>query len=78
MPHDITPSETIAGNVRAELARANKSGRQLAAEMGWHYPHLARRLSGDVAFRADELGRLAQHLGVPIEVLFRMQTERAS
>ncbi|QJY46696.1 hypothetical protein [Pseudonocardia broussonetiae] len=61
-----TATDPIAACVRAELARINKSGRQLAAELSWHYPHLMRRLTGGVPFSASELGRISAHLDVPI------------
>jgi hypothetical protein len=66
----------IASSVRAELARAGKSGRQLATEMEWHYPHLARRLSGDVEFSAAEVARIAAHLHLPIARLFGPPLDR--
>ena len=75
MPDVVNP---IASSVRAELARARKSGRQLATEMDWHYPHLARRLSGDVEFSAAEVARIAAHLDLPIARLFGPEIERAS
>lgn len=75
MPDVVNP---IASSVRAELARVNKSGRQLATEMDWHYPHLARRLSGDVEFSAVEVARIAKHLKLPIARLFGPAFERAS
>lgn len=65
-----SPSTGLAARVRAEMAARKLSGRRLSTEMDWHYPHLARRLSGDVPFRADELARIAAHIGVPIEQFF--------
>ena len=82
MPENAT--DPIAARVRAEMAKVKMSGAVLAREMTWHYPHLARRLSGDVAFRADELGRIAAHLNVPIDRFFEQDagggssSERAS
>jgi len=58
------------------MAAVKISGVRLSKEMGWHYPHLARRLSGEVAFRAEELGRIATHLGVPIEKFFQSTAEQ--
>lgn len=68
MPENAT--DPIAARVRAEMAAVKISGVRLAKEMDWHYPHLARRLSGEVAFRAEELGRIAAHLDIPIEQFF--------
>jgi len=66
-----TATDPIAASVRAELARINKSGRQLALELSWHYPHFMRRLTGGVPFSAAELGRMADHLKIPIAQLYR-------
>lgn len=76
MPQDAT--NPIAASVRAELARAKISGRRLSNELSWHYPHLARRLSGDVAFRADEIGRIAAHLGVSLERLYGLPPDQTT
>lgn len=73
MPEIVLP---IASSVRAELARSGKSGRQLATEMKWHYPHLARRLRGDVEFSATEVARIAAHLNLPIARLFGPPVDR--
>lgn len=68
----------VCASVRAELARAKITGRQLARELNWDYPHLWRRLKGDVAFRADEIARIAGHLDVPITRLYGPPAEAAS
>lgn len=56
----------IASSVRAELARKDLSGRQLAANLGWSTDAVQRRLSGTVPFTAAELATVAEHLGVSI------------
>jgi len=38
--------------------------------MGMTQQALSRRLSGDVPFDVDELGRIADLLGVPVTLLF--------
>lgn len=70
-----TATDPIAASVRAELARVNKSGRQLAVELGWHYPHFMRRLTGSVDFSAAELGRIAAHLDIPIARFYEYAVE---
>jgi hypothetical protein len=63
--------DLIAANVRAEVARQGRRHNDAAAALGIHKANLSRRMRGEVAFRADELARLADWLGVPIAVLVR-------
>lgn len=63
MPPTASP---IGAAVRAELARANVSGRQLARDLGWGAGYVTRRTSGAVSFRVDELRQIATYLGIPI------------
>lgn len=63
-------NEPVAAAVRAELARAKISGRQLARDLDISYRVLNTRLTGLYSFRADELGRIAAHLNVPIQRLY--------
>jgi len=63
-------NKTVAAAVRAELARAKISGRQLACDLDISYRVMKTRLSGEYDFRADELARIAAHLGVPIQRLY--------
>lgn len=57
----------VADNVRAELARAGKSGRQAALDLGYSsHSKFARRLSGSHPFTIDELMALAAYLHVPL------------
>lgn len=61
--------DLIAANVRAEVARQGRRHTDAAAAIGVHKANLSRRMRGEVAFRADELARLAEWLGVPIATL---------
>lgn len=70
MPDNVHEPGPVANAVRAELARARVSGRQLAADLGWAYPVLWRRLRGEVGFSADEIATIAEHLDVPIARLY--------
>jgi transcriptional regulator with XRE-family HTH domain len=87
MPNDEASSATtirleaarhaIAAEVRAEMARQNKSLRDLATAVGLSHQSLAVRVRGDMAFRADELVLLANTLGVNAEQLIRLATAAA-
>ncbi len=57
--------DSVAAEVRAELARQRMSGRRAAAALGWTPPYLSRRLSGDVPFDIADLTALARLLDVP-------------
>jgi transcriptional regulator with XRE-family HTH domain len=58
-------TETVAGEVRAEIARQKIDRRKLAADAGMSRSALARRLSGTVPFDVSELQRIAVALGKP-------------
>lgn len=55
----------IAAEVRAELARQNKTQRDVAERLGIAQPSVQLRLTGRRAFRAEELAVIADWLGVP-------------
>lgn len=67
-----TVHDPVAAAVRAELARAKISGRQLAADLNLPYHIISSRLrtKDAVAFKAEELARIAAYLEVPIERLY--------
>ena len=62
--------QTVAAEVRAELARQRISGRQAARRLGWTQQSLSRRLTGDIPFDVAELAELAALLGVPVTAFF--------
>lgn len=62
----------IAAEVRAEMARQNKSLRDLADTLNLSHQSLALRVRGDVAFRGDELVLLASALGVSVDLFVRL------
>jgi transcriptional regulator with XRE-family HTH domain len=64
--------ERIAAEVRAELARKNRSQGDLCAALGWSEAYLSRRLTGAVSFRIDELERIAAELGVPLKQIAKI------
>jgi transcriptional regulator with XRE-family HTH domain len=63
-------SESVAGEVRAHLARARLSGRQAALQLGWTQPYMSRRLTGDIPFDVADLEAIADLLGIPVATLF--------
>lgn len=68
MPERETSSlqESVAAEMRAQLARRRLSGRQAATRLGWTSPYLSRRLTGEVAFDVADLEALAGLLDVPV------------
>ena len=64
-----SPSQRVAANVRAELARANITQTALASRMNRTQQSLSLRLRGHVAFSVDELSEIADLLGVDISYL---------
>ena len=60
-------SSPVAAAVRAELARAGISGRQLARDLGWSPAFAERRLAGTTPLRVDDLIEIAGYLAIPIE-----------
>lgn len=61
--------DTVAANVRAEVARRRARQTDLAALLGISQQAMSRRLTGEVAFDVDELQALASHLEVPASEL---------
>ena len=59
----------IGANVRAEMARRGIVQQTLADELDISRQSLSNRLAGVMAFRADELVKVADFLGVPVERL---------
>lgn len=62
----ITPAQRVAAEVRAEMARQNKSQHDLTEALGRRRMYFSRRLNGDVAFGIDELYQIAGWLGVDV------------
>jgi transcriptional regulator with XRE-family HTH domain len=60
----------VADSVRAEMARRKITQTELAESLGMTQPAISRRMSGAVPFDTEELGRIADLLGVPMSVLF--------
>ncbi len=64
-------TQLVAGQVRAEMARARFSGVQLADKIGRARPYVARRLRGELAFDTDDLAAISTALGVEVVDLVR-------
>lgn len=60
----------VAANVRAELGRVNSSQSKAAAAIGMSQAALSKRLAGRLPFTVDELGDIADYLGVPVDAFF--------
>ena len=63
-------AQQIAAEVRAELARQNKSHREVAAWLDLAQPAVTLRIQGRRPWRAEELATIAAHLGVPAGQFF--------
>lgn len=64
----------VAENIRVELARRKLTQKDLAEGAGISEAVVSRRLNlVDVAFRVDQLERIAAFLGVPPSVLLGEQ-----
>jgi transcriptional regulator with XRE-family HTH domain len=74
---DVTERERIAAEVRAEIARQGKTQRQVAELIGMAQQLLQVRLAGSRSFRAEEIAKLAEVLGVPVDQ-FLCAPERAA
>jgi transcriptional regulator with XRE-family HTH domain len=77
-PSTANPARAaVAAEVRAEVARQNKTQRELGDILGLPQSAISKRLDGTRAFRAEELVKLADALGVPI-ARFRPTTDTES
>jgi hypothetical protein len=70
-PHDPPPGRPIqaSANVRAEVARASRTNRDVAEAIGMPYSTWARRMADPGAWRIGELKRIADELGIPLDRL---------
>ena len=62
-------SESIAANLRAEVARQNLTQQQMADRLGVGQWWVSRRLTGEVPVTAADLTRFAEALGIGSAVL---------
>jgi len=69
--------ERVAGEIRAELARQNKSKSALAAHLGISTDTLRRRLDGVRPFFYEEIIGVSSFLDMPVSTLIE-RTEDAA
>jgi transcriptional regulator with XRE-family HTH domain len=74
MPNDVR-RRAIAAEVRAALARHQKTQRDLAAVLGVAQPAAWARLAGNRSFRAEEIAAIAVWLDMPVAQLIRIERE---
>jgi len=60
---------TVAGEIRAELARQGREQQELARQLGHKPSWLSRRLSGETKMSVGDLKAIARMLGVPVAQL---------
>src|SRR5579859_5043198 len=63
--------ESIAAEVRAQLARRRRSARSVAFELGWTQTYMSRRINGRIPFNVDDLAAIAEALDVPVISFFQ-------
>lgn len=75
----ITPSERIALNIRAEMARRRVSQTTLGVHLGLKQASISARLRGKTPFNINELHDIADFLRVPLATLLAAsETEAAA
>lgn len=69
--HAVALTESVSANVREELKAQDVSFRELARRLGVSQPYVSRRLSEEpeVDLKLDELEKIAEALGVPVQKL---------
>lgn len=65
----MSKAQIAARNIRAALARRETRILNLATAIGMGRMSLSNRLNGRVDFRLNELERIAEQIGSPIEAL---------
>jgi transcriptional regulator with XRE-family HTH domain len=69
-----TPTEAVAGALRAEMARQRVDTREMANRLGKSRMWVSRRMSGEVAINVADAHELAQALGIDATVLLTPAT----
>lgn len=68
---NATTADTVAANIRAEMARQRLTQNAVAVEVGMSPAAISQRLSGKTAISVDDLVRLARALNVTAEALLK-------
>jgi hypothetical protein len=77
--NSLSPSRTVAANVRAELARLGENMQWLSEGLKQNRVTVGRRLAGNSPFTIDELFAYATVLRVPVATLLQgIESEQAS
>lgn len=71
MESNLSTRERVASNVRAELARKNRTAGELAESLGLSRPTLRRSLSGSRDFTTTEIEEISHWLNVPLSTLMK-------
>lgn len=69
---------TLAGNVRAEMARKRVNQTKLAAAMGKSQAYVSRRISGEVPMDLDDMLAITRYLGCDLADLILDVRSRCS
>jgi len=70
MATTLTPfSRRVIGSVKAELARRDLDGAALVPVLGLSRNTVYARLRGEKSFEVDEVGKIADFFGIPVEAL---------
>ena len=67
----LSLNERARREIRAELARQQRSQASLARQLGWSRMYLSNRMSGAVAIDLGDLEAIAWGLGVPAQSFIR-------
>lgn len=62
----ISYSESVAAEIRAEIARQRRTQADVAEAIGWTQQYLSRRLTAQHPFSTDDIEAVARVLGVPL------------
>lgn len=69
-------AQSVAAEVRAQLARQRRSGRSIAKEIGYSQQSMSLRLTGKIPLNVVELTAIARILGVPVKALLPDDLDR--
>lgn len=69
-------AEGIAAEVRAEMARQKKTGKDLSSTLGLTQSTTSRRLTGEVPFDMAEIFTVSDWLGIAVTELDRRVREQ--
>jgi transcriptional regulator with XRE-family HTH domain len=73
-----SPTQLVAANIRAEVARRRISQKVLAEALGKSPQSISMRLAGTVAISLEELATIADVLGVTVASLVSESAQAAS